>query len=58
VNAEIIAVGSELLTPFRQDTNSLYLTSKLNDLGVEGREIRCAHGLSLTRGIKTPWPTR
>jgi nicotinamide-nucleotide amidase len=35
VNAEIIAVGSELLTPFRQDTNSLYLTEKLNDLGVE-----------------------
>jgi nicotinamide-nucleotide amidase len=34
VNAEIIAVGSELLTPFRQDTNSLYLTQKLNDLGV------------------------
>ena len=33
--AEIIAVGSELLTPFRQDTNSLYLTSKLNELGVE-----------------------
>jgi nicotinamide-nucleotide amidase len=35
VNAEIIAIGSELLTPFRQDTNSLYLTEKLNDLGVE-----------------------
>lgn len=35
MNAEIIAVGSELLTPFRQDTNSLYLTSKLNELGVE-----------------------
>ncbi len=35
MNAEIIAVGSELLTPFRQDTNSLYLTGKLNDLGVE-----------------------
>jgi nicotinamide-nucleotide amidase len=35
VNAEIIAVGSELLTPFRQDTNSLYLTEKLNRLGVE-----------------------
>lgn len=33
--AEIIAVGSELLTPFRQDTNSLYLTSQLNSLGVE-----------------------
>jgi competence/damage-inducible protein CinA-like protein len=35
VNAEIIAVGSELLTPFRQDTNSLYITEKLNQLGVE-----------------------
>ena len=37
MNAEIIAVGSELLTPHRQDTNSLYLTEKLNDLGVEVR---------------------
>jgi len=35
MNAEIIAVGSELLTPYRQDTNSLYLTEKLNQLGVE-----------------------
>jgi len=35
VNAEIIAIGSELLTPFRQDTNSLYLTERLNQLGVE-----------------------
>lgn len=35
MNAEIIAIGSELLTPFRQDTNSLYLTRKLNELGVE-----------------------
>ncbi|HEY1271747.1 MAG TPA: molybdopterin-binding protein, partial [Terriglobales bacterium] len=35
MNAEIIAIGSEMLTPFRQDTNSLYLTSKLNELGVE-----------------------
>ena len=32
--AEIIAVGSEMLTPFRQDTNSLFLTDRLNDLGV------------------------
>ncbi len=32
---EIIAVGSELLTPDRMDTNSLYLTSQLNGLGVE-----------------------
>ena len=35
MNAEIIAIGSELLTPFRQDTNSLYLTDRLNHLGVE-----------------------
>jgi len=35
VNAEIIAVGSELLTPFRTDTNSLYLTEQLNELGIE-----------------------
>jgi nicotinamide-nucleotide amidase len=31
---EIIAVGSEMLTPFRQDTNSLYITEKLNEIGV------------------------
>lgn len=34
MKAEIIAVGSEMLTPFRQDTNSLYLTDKLNQIGV------------------------
>lgn len=28
-------MGSELLTPFRQDTNSLFITEKLNQLGVE-----------------------
>jgi len=33
--AEIIAAGSEMLTPYRQDTNSLYLTERLNELGVE-----------------------
>ena len=43
MNAEIIAVGSELLTPHRQDTNSLYLTEKLNDLGVEVR-FKCIVG--------------
>jgi len=31
---EIIAVGSELLTPYYQDTNSLHLTEKLNCLGL------------------------
>jgi len=33
--AEIIAAGSEMLTPHRQDTNSLFLTAQLNDLGVQ-----------------------
>lgn len=33
--AEIIAVGSELLTPQRIDTNSLTVTEQLNLLGVE-----------------------
>ena len=35
VNAEIIAVGTEMLTPHRVDTNSLYLTEQLNLLGVD-----------------------
>jgi nicotinamide-nucleotide amidase len=35
MDAEIIAVGSEMLTPERVDTNSLYLTAELNNLGVE-----------------------
>ncbi len=35
MKAEIIAVGSELLTPDRPDTNSLYLTEQLNGLGIE-----------------------
>ncbi|MEO7192189.1 MAG: competence/damage-inducible protein A [Vicinamibacterales bacterium] len=33
-SAEIIAVGSELLTPHRVDTNSLFLTGRLNELGI------------------------
>jgi nicotinamide-nucleotide amidase len=35
LNAEIIAIGSELLTPFRVDTNSLWLTERLNALGID-----------------------
>lgn len=35
LTAEIIAIGSELLTPERADTNSLWLTEKLNQLGIE-----------------------
>ncbi len=34
MKAEIIAVGSELLTPDRMDTNSLFLTRRLNHLGI------------------------
>lgn len=33
MRAEIIAVGSELLTPFRSETNSLFITAQLNRLG-------------------------
>ena len=35
LSAEIIAIGSELLTPERTDTNSLWLTEKLNEIGIE-----------------------
>ncbi|MGH9344141.1 MAG: competence/damage-inducible protein A, partial [Terriglobia bacterium] len=37
MDAEIIAVGSEMLTAHGQETNSLYLTGKLNSLGIEVR---------------------
>jgi nicotinamide-nucleotide amidase len=32
--AEIIAIGSELLSPLRQDTNSLWLTARLEEVGI------------------------
>lgn len=32
--AEIIAVGTELLSPFFRDTDSLFLTERLEDLGI------------------------
>jgi len=35
LKGEIIAIGSEMLTPFRIDTNSLWLTERLNALGIE-----------------------
>lgn len=37
MDAAILAVGSEMLTPQRVDTNSLYLTDHLNGRGVEVR---------------------
>lgn len=36
-SAAIIAVGSELLTPAKLDTNSLFVTERLNLLGIEVR---------------------
>lgn len=36
-SAEILAVGSELLTPTRIDTNSLAITERLNTLGIQVR---------------------
>jgi nicotinamide-nucleotide amidase len=36
--AEIIAVGSELLTPAHLDTNSLFITEQLNRLGIDVAE--------------------
>jgi nicotinamide-nucleotide amidase len=35
LSAEIIAIGSELLAPDRTDTNSLWLTEKLNRIGID-----------------------
>src|SRR5258708_2433754 len=35
MRACIIAVGSELLTPFRIDTNSLAVTERLNAIGID-----------------------
>ena len=35
LSAEIIAIGSELLTPEKVDTNSLWLTEKLNEIGIQ-----------------------
>src|SRR4051812_8409493 len=37
MHACIIAVGSEMLTPFRTDTNSLFVTEHLNTIGVDVR---------------------
>ncbi len=53
-DAEIIAIGSELLGAEKLDTNSLFLTARLNDLGVEVAQ-KCVIGDSrerLTNEIK------
>src|SRR5687768_16083203 len=35
LRAEIIAIGSELLTPLRSDTNALVLTARLREMGID-----------------------
>lgn len=37
MNATILAVGSEMLTPFKTDTNSLVVTERLNAIGYDVR---------------------
>jgi nicotinamide-nucleotide amidase len=37
MKACILAVGSEMLTPFRVDTNSLFITDRLNEVGYDVR---------------------
>jgi nicotinamide-nucleotide amidase len=37
MRACIVAVGSEMLTPFRVDTNSLFVTEQLNTIGADVR---------------------
>jgi nicotinamide-nucleotide amidase len=41
VRAEVIAVGSEMLTPTHVDTNSLFITERLNEIGIglQGKAI-------------------
>ncbi len=53
--AEIIAIGSEMLTPYRQDSNSLFITSRLNDLGISVafKAIVGDHPDHLTAAVRT-----
>jgi nicotinamide-nucleotide amidase len=47
MNAEIVAVGSEMLTAGRLDTNSLFITEHLNSLGIE---VTAKHVIGDDRG--------
>ena len=57
MNAEIIAVGSEMLTPDKVDTNSLHLTQELNTLGIEvvAKSIIGDDRQRLTDAIRNSW---
>jgi nicotinamide-nucleotide amidase len=54
LTAEIIAIGSELLTPRFQDTNSVYLTEQLNRIGISVamRTVAGDHEANLEHAIK------
>src|SRR5438309_11639592 len=54
MRACIIAVGSELLTPFRVDTNSLVITERLNAVGYDVRlkAVAADHVEELARVIE------
>jgi nicotinamide-nucleotide amidase len=48
MRAEILAVGSELLTPLRSDTNALYLTARLREVGIDtGARVTVADDAAL-----------
>ena len=48
MRAEILAIGSELLTPLRSDTNALHLTAKFLEAGVEvGARVTVADDAAL-----------
>jgi nicotinamide-nucleotide amidase len=48
MRAEILAIGSELLTPLRSDTNALHLTAKFLEAGVEvGARVTVADDFGL-----------
>ena len=48
MRAEILAIGSELLTPLRSDTNALHLTARLREVGIEvGARVTVADDLEL-----------
>ena len=57
MNAEIIAVGSELLTAERIDTNSLWLTAQLNGLGIEvvGKMVVGDDRQRLAAAVRAVW---
>ena len=54
-HAEILAIGTELLTPFRADTNSLYLTARLNELGLDviGKSVVADDPSALELALRT-----